>query len=86
MKCVHTFRTGRHKRKADITLLFQYILIFKKVASSAGHSVLPIVTFQSIFKSVLAQRQNPYSGYSKAEPTFSTENFHLAIYGQSFIV
>ena len=26
MKCVHTFGTGRHKRKADITLLFQYIL------------------------------------------------------------
>ena len=25
MKCVHTFGTGRHKRKADITLLFQYI-------------------------------------------------------------
>ena len=25
MKCVHTLRTGRHKRQADITLLFQYI-------------------------------------------------------------
>ena len=25
MKCVHTFGTGRHKREADITLLFQYI-------------------------------------------------------------
>ena len=25
MKCVHTFGTGRHKRQADITLLFQYI-------------------------------------------------------------
>ena len=25
MKCVHTLRTGRHKREADITLLFQYI-------------------------------------------------------------
>ena len=24
MKCVHTFETGRHKRQADITLLFQY--------------------------------------------------------------
>ena len=24
MKCVHTLRTGRHKRQADITLLFQY--------------------------------------------------------------
>ena len=27
MKCVHTLRTGRHKRQADITLLFQYILL-----------------------------------------------------------
>ena len=25
MKCVHTLRTGRHKRQADITLLFQFI-------------------------------------------------------------
>ena len=25
MKCVYTFGTGRHKRQADITLLFQYI-------------------------------------------------------------
>ena len=25
MKCVHPFGTGRHKRQADITLLFQYI-------------------------------------------------------------
>ena len=25
MKCVHTFGTGRHKRQADITLLFQYM-------------------------------------------------------------
>ena len=24
MKCVHQFGTGRHKRQADITLLFQY--------------------------------------------------------------
>ena len=24
MKCVHTFEMGRHKRQADITLLFQY--------------------------------------------------------------
>ena len=24
MKCVHTLRTGRHKRQADRTLLFQY--------------------------------------------------------------
>ena len=26
MNCVHTFGTGRHKRQADITFLFQYIL------------------------------------------------------------
>ena len=25
MKCVHTFGTGRHKRQAGITFLFQYI-------------------------------------------------------------
>ena len=25
MKCVYTLRTGRHKRQADKTLLFQYI-------------------------------------------------------------
>ena len=25
MKCVRTFGTGRHKRQADITFLFQYI-------------------------------------------------------------
>ena len=28
MKCVHTFGTGRHKRQADITFLFQYSIIF----------------------------------------------------------
>ena len=28
MKCVHTFGTGRHKRQADITLLFQYMISF----------------------------------------------------------
>ena len=27
MKCVHTFRTGRHTRQADITLLLQYIYL-----------------------------------------------------------
>ena len=26
LKCVHTLRTGRHKRQADITLLFKYML------------------------------------------------------------
>ena len=26
MKCVHTFGTGRHKRPADITLMFEYII------------------------------------------------------------
>ena len=25
MNCVHIFGTGRHKRQADITLLFEYI-------------------------------------------------------------
>ena len=25
LKCVHTFGTDRHKRRADITLLFEYI-------------------------------------------------------------
>ena len=25
MKCVHSFGTGRHKRQADIILLFEYI-------------------------------------------------------------
>ena len=28
MKCVHPFGTDRHKRQADITLLFQYIYQF----------------------------------------------------------
>ena len=27
MKCVHTLRTGRYKHQADITLLFQYIIL-----------------------------------------------------------
>ena len=25
MKCVHTFGTGRHKRQADVTLLFEHM-------------------------------------------------------------
>ena len=29
MKCVHTFGTGRPKRQADITLLFEYMSIFQ---------------------------------------------------------
>ena len=35
MKCVYTLRTGRHKRQADITLLFQYIL--KYIAFQRRH-------------------------------------------------
>ena len=26
MKCVHTFGTDRHKRQADITFVFEYIM------------------------------------------------------------
>ena len=33
MKCVHTFGTGRHKRQADITLLFQYMFLKISVCS-----------------------------------------------------
>ena len=36
MKCVHTFTTGRHKRQADITLLFQYIYIYICIYKSKG--------------------------------------------------
>ena len=38
MKCVHTFGTGRHKRQADITLLFQYMRQTIKLSSS--HALL----------------------------------------------
>ena len=38
MKCVHAFRTGRHKRQADITLLFQYIT-FEKIISKQSFFV-----------------------------------------------
>ena len=27
LKCGHAFRTGRHKRQADITLLLEYIFL-----------------------------------------------------------
>ena len=30
MKCVHSFGIGRHKRQADITLLFEYIMHYLK--------------------------------------------------------
>ena len=47
MKCVHTFGTGRHKRQADITFLFQYIYL----------KTLPCVT------SVLPQATHPMIGF-----------------------
>ena len=37
MKYVHPFRTGRHKRQADITLLFQYM--YSNV-NTEGHSYI----------------------------------------------
>ena len=35
MKCVHAFGTGRHKRQEDMTLLFQYIYIYRYNAQLA---------------------------------------------------
>ena len=43
MKCVHTLTTGRHKRQAVITLLFQYsscALIFYHVYSSDSETII----------------------------------------------
>ena len=28
MKCVHTFGTGRHRRQADITILFEKLRVY----------------------------------------------------------
>ena len=46
MKCVYTFGTGRHKRQADRTLLFQYIIMLETDCSeqfetlkSSNHSI-----------------------------------------------
>ena len=52
MKCVHTFRTGRHKRQlchqADITLLFEYrfdsgdgtVILIQHTQKIFGHTLL----------------------------------------------
>ena len=39
MKCVHTFGTDRHKRQADITFLFEYILTHKDVPNQLAHFI-----------------------------------------------
>ena len=46
MKCVHTFGTGRHKRKADIALLFQYTKHILKTKSN--FTLLPGRVAQSV--------------------------------------
>ena len=51
MKCIHPFGTGRHKRQADITLLFQYI---------CGQVIIQIVYNEpnGISHSYLNQKEN----------------------------
>ena len=46
MKCVHTFGTGRHKRQADIALLFQYTKHILKTKSN--FTLLPGRVAQSV--------------------------------------
>ena len=46
MKYVHTFGTGRHKRQADITLLFQYsftllLLVILFILMNTCYTALP---------------------------------------------
>ena len=40
MNCVHTFGTGRHKRQADRTLLFQYIFSAKLDLNKSKHLMM----------------------------------------------
>ena len=54
MKCVRTFRTGRHKCQADITLLFQYILqvnmfLSKLTGTQVGFTTLGLLTITKEF-------------------------------------
>ena len=46
MKYVHTFGTGRHKRQADITLLFEYMLFLSCFCYAFARVCLlmPVVT------------------------------------------
>ena len=41
MKCVHTFGTNRHKRQADITILFEYILDSEHAQRNVGLDLVP---------------------------------------------
>ena len=53
MKCVHTFGNGRHKRQADITLLFQYTSLHLLLLSSADF--LKINFFKNSFTSTIRE-------------------------------
>ena len=50
MKCVHTFGTGRHKRQADITLLFQYISMNKRDLDRQKHAMMTMVMVTLMIK------------------------------------
>ena len=52
MKCVHTFGTGRHKRQADITLLFQYIFFIITTV---------IITFIEIHYHLIGKERSSHS-------------------------
>ena len=54
MKCVHTFGTGRHKRKADITLLFQYIIM----ASSKPKIIVEPTIIERSITSIMVVRNS----------------------------
>ena len=53
IKCIHTFKTGRHKRQADIILLLKYMSFMQYILTAKGDSQFslsrPQFKFQAVF-------------------------------------
>ena len=61
MKYVHTFETGRHKRQADITLLFKYILctaIFNVCGETLITGHLQKIDYRKLSKTWVSKAQD----------------------------
>ena len=64
MKCVHTFGTGRHKRQADIILLFQYSYTMG-TSYTMGCPPVPEDDQQALASGLsYVQADNPWYNYS----------------------
>ena len=80
MKCVHTFRTGRHKRQTDITLLFQYIKSHTKTKRKKNPGARTYAVF-----AIQRQLEPLFTGTSIAAFGIDAVMYTAAIFVETFI-